>query len=141
MRQRYCRRFVAFLALAMFCPIGSLWAEEVHPIIKLAKAGVKDPAKPFTLVVLIQAKEGKQAELEAAFIPAIKGTRKEKGCLRYELNRDTTKPGNYLMYERWHTVADLEKHLKAPYIVELVGKLGDLTAGPPEFRILLPAAE
>ena len=40
-----------------------------------------------------------------------------------------------------HNLAALEAHLKAPYIVELIGKLGNLTEGPLDVRVMVPAAE
>src|SRR5262245_46254956 len=56
-----------------------------HPVVALVKSKVKDPAKPFALLVTIKAKAGKEKELEAAFAPCIAATKKEAGCLAYEL--------------------------------------------------------
>lgn len=140
MLQRFSS-FCFLVCLGTLVGSSPAWAEEENPVVKIVKAGVKDPAKPFTLVVLLTAKEGKEADLEAALKVSIAETLKEKGCLRYELNRDTTKPDRYMMYERWKSVAAIEAHMKTPYVMGLLGKLPDLIAGPPEFRVLLPAAE
>jgi hypothetical protein len=76
---------IALLAL----PLLALAADkEPNPLVAKVKAELKDPTKPFTLTVQLQAKEGMQAKLEAAFAKAVKETRKEKGCLSYDLNRD-----------------------------------------------------
>src|SRR5262245_48437355 len=83
-----------------------------HPVVALVKSKVKDPAKPFALLVTIKAKAGKEKELEAAFAPCIAATKKEAGCLAYELNRDSDDPTSYLMYEKFKNVAALEAHLK-----------------------------
>jgi quinol monooxygenase YgiN len=131
---------LAALALAFLLGAAAVHAAD-HPIIELAKAKLKDQNKPFTLIVILTAKEDKIADFEAAFVPAIRETRKEKGCLNYELNRDPSNANAYMMYERWKTLPDLDAHLKTKHITELIGKLGDLTSKPPEFRILLPASE
>ena len=62
----------------------------------------------------LQVKDGLQAKFETAFAKAIKGTRKEKGSLRYDLNRDAKAPTRYLVYERWKSLKDLEaRHANA----------------------------
>jgi quinol monooxygenase YgiN len=115
--------------------------EKENPIVAKVKASLKDPTKPFTMVVTLEAKPGTGDKVETAFAPAIKATRKEKGCVTYDLSRDTKAPSQYLLYERWQNLATLEAHLKAPHITTLLKELGDLLAGPPEVRVLLPAAE
>jgi hypothetical protein len=37
----------------------------------------------------------------------------------YDLNRDVKEPTRYLIYERWKSLADIEAHLKGPYITTL----------------------
>jgi len=139
------RRFpgVSFIAGALVLPFvaAPTLGQEPNPIAAQVKAELKDPAKPFTMLVRVQVKEGMQDKFEAAFAKAVKETRKEKGCLEYDLNRDTKDSTRYLVYERWKSLADLEAHLKTPHITALLGELKDLLAGPPEVRVMLPAAE
>ena len=115
--------------------------DKENPIAAQVKASVKDPAKPFTLIIRLKVKEGAGEKLEAAFAKARKATRQEKGNRAYDLNRDTKTPTQYVVYERWQNVAALEAHLKAPYITTLLTELGDLVAAPPEASILVPAGE
>jgi quinol monooxygenase YgiN len=129
---------IALLAL----PLLALAADkEPNPLVAKVKAELKDPTKPFTLTVQLQAKEGMQAKLEAAFAKAVKETRKEKGCLSYDLNRDAKEPTRYLVYERWKSLADLEAHLNSPHITALLGELKELLVAPPEGKVSVPAAE
>jgi quinol monooxygenase YgiN len=117
-------------------------ADEPNPIVAKVKSELKDPSKPFTLIVQLQAKEGMEAKLEAAFVKAVKESRKEKGCLVYDLNRDIKEPTHFVVYERWKSLADLEAHLKSPHITALLKELtGGLLAAPPEAKTLLPAGE
>ena len=115
--------------------------EKPHPIVALVKKQVKDTTRPFTLVVVVRAKEGEGEKLEAAFKPAIKATRKEKGCVHYELNRDTQTAGRYLLYERWKNLEGLEAHLKSDHFKKLLEDLKEVVAGAPEARVMVPAGE
>ena len=72
---------------------------------------------------------------------ALTATRKEKGCITYDLNRDSKDAKRYVVYERWKSLADLAAHMKTDHIRTLLEALPDLTEGAPELRILLPAAE
>ncbi len=100
-----------------------------HPVVALVKSKVKDPAKPFALFVTIKAKSGKEKELEAAFAPCIAATKKEPGCLAYELNRDSDEPTIYVMFEKFKNVAALEAHLKLEHTTKLLKALPPLTDG------------
>jgi quinol monooxygenase YgiN len=113
--------------------------EKENPIAARVKAAVKDPARPFTLVVRLKVKEGTAAKFEAAFAKAAQATRQEKGNRAYDLNRDSQTPTQYLLYERWQDLPALEAHLKTPYITKVLAETGDMLAAPPEISILFPA--
>jgi quinol monooxygenase YgiN len=120
------------LAPAVLALAGMLSAApgaEDHPAVALVKSKVKDPAKPFALLVTIKAKPGKGKELEAAFAPCIVATKKEAGCLAYELNRDPDDPTTYVMFEKFKDVAALEAHLKMKHTTRLFKALEPLTDG------------
>src|SRR5579884_2074147 len=85
--------------------------DKENPVIPFVKSRLKNPENPFTLIVRVQVKEGAGKQFEAAFAKAITATRKEKGNLAYDLNRDTQEPSRYLVYERWKDLAALEAHL------------------------------
>jgi quinol monooxygenase YgiN len=132
---------VAALTVAALFAAHAGGQEKEHPIAAQVKASLKDPTKPFAMLVSLQVKEGTAEKFEAAFKKAIKPTRAEKGCLAYELSRDTKAPTQYLLYERWANLASLEAHLKAPHITTLLKELGELLAGPPDLRVLVPTAD
>lgn len=115
--------------------------DKENPVITFVKSRVKNPDKPFTLVLRVQVKEGTGKQFEEAFAKAIVATRKEKGNLAYDLNRDTRNSSSYLIYERWKNLAALEAHLNAPYLKVLLSELPKLLDGAPESSVLLPAGE
>src|SRR5262245_39834258 len=127
--RRAAALLAATAALALSAPAPA--QEKPNPIAAQVKAAVKDPAKPFTMLVHLKTREGAGKKFEAAFAKAIKPTRKEKGCLAYDLNHDPKTPTRYLLYERWENLASLEAHLKSAHITALLKELGDLLEGPP----------
>jgi quinol monooxygenase YgiN len=86
-------------------------------------------------------KEGSAAKFEEAFAKGAKETRTEKGCITYDLNRDSEDAARYVVYERWKNVEALESHLKSDHTKALLKALPDLVEGAPEPRVLIPAAE
>jgi quinol monooxygenase YgiN len=115
--------------------------EQENPILAHVKASVPDAAKPFTLVIRLQVKEGAGDKLEAAFAKAAKLTRQEKGNRAYQLNRDPKMPDHFLVYECWKDRAALEAHLKSKYITDLLAEVHELVAAPPDASVLVPVAE
>jgi quinol monooxygenase YgiN len=134
---------LAVVVVLLALPVVTLAGDKAdpNPLITKIKSELKDPSKPFTWVVSLQVTDGLQAKLEAAFTKAGKETHKEKGCLAYDLNRDVQEPTRYLIYERWKSLADMEAHLKSPYITTLEGELKELLTAPPERKLLVPVGE
>src|SRR3974390_2237970 len=58
----------------------------------------KLPKGALTLVVTLRAKEGQHLLLEAELRALVGPTRKEEGCLRYDLHRGADHPGTYLFH-------------------------------------------
>jgi quinol monooxygenase YgiN len=120
---------LALPVLALAGMFSAARGAEDHPVLALVKSKVKSPGTPFTLFVTIKAKSGKEKELEAAFAPCIAATKKETGCLAYELSRDPDDPTAYLLFEKYKNVAALEAHLKLEHTTKLLKALEPLTDG------------
>jgi quinol monooxygenase YgiN len=67
------------------------------------KSVAKLPKTAVTLIVLLRAKEGQAPLLEAELRALIAPTRREEGCLTYDLHRDIETPGAFLLHEVWAT--------------------------------------
>jgi quinol monooxygenase YgiN len=129
------------LAVVLLGSVPAAGQDKENPIVASIKPRLKDPDKPFTLAVHIKVKAGAGDRFEAAFAKARRETRKEKGNLAYELNRDTEDPSRYLLYEHWKNLSALSAHLEAPYIKTLLAEMPDLTTGPPELHVFVPAGQ
>jgi quinol monooxygenase YgiN len=133
---------LAFGLLAALCTSSRVAGQDQeNPVIASVKSRLKNPDKPFTLIVRVQVKKGAEKEFEAAFAKAIPASRKETGNLAYDLNRDTQDPSRYLVYERWKDLAALESHFKTSHLKALLSELPKVTEGAPESQVLLPAGE
>jgi quinol monooxygenase YgiN len=130
------------IALCMVAPLFAFGADDTpSPIVAAVKPRLKDATKPFAILVTLRAKEGAGAKLEKAFADAVRQTKKEAGCAAYDLHRIPDDADAFILYERWKSLKDLEGHMKAPYIVKLLAEIHDLSASPPDLKVLVPAVE
>jgi quinol monooxygenase YgiN len=132
------RSWLAILsALVLAGVLATTAAADDHPAVALVKSKVKDPTKPFALLVSIKVKAGKQKEFEAAFAPCIAATKKEPGCLAYELNRDADDPTAYVMFEKFKSVAALQEHLKQEHTEKIFKAMESLADGEIKAKVYL----
>jgi quinol monooxygenase YgiN len=110
-------------------------AEPDHPVVATVRAAIQDPSKPFVLVVQIKVKDGSGPKFEQAFAKVAKESRKEKGNRAYDLSRSTKNPNEYMVYERWETLAALAAHLKTAHFQDAAAAIGDLGDGAPDIRV------
>lgn len=96
---------------------------------------------PFTLVVHLKVKKGKEKAMLDAARPCVEATLKEKGCLAYELNQDLEDPTKFVFYERWRSPAALEEHFAAAHTKKLLGAIGGIADGAPKFAIYRKAGD
>ena len=80
------------------------------------------PERDETQVVVIAhftAKPGKQEELSAFLQTLVEPTRREPGCLRYELNQPLNDPATFTFVETFADQQAFEAHCAMPYIAKL----------------------
>jgi len=92
-------------------------------------------AKTITVVATFQAKSGKEAELQKALVSLVAPTRKEAGCLNYDLHISPDNPAKFLFHENWTSKAALDDHLKNTHVQVLLPRLNELAVGMPEIKI------
>ena len=77
----------------------------------------KLPKNAVTLAVILRAKEGQELLLEAELRALISPTRREEGCLTYDLHRALEIPGAFLLHEVWATREHHRLHMKTPHFL------------------------
>ncbi len=77
----------------------------------------KLPKEAVTLTVILRAKEGQDVLLEAELRALIPPTRREDGCLTYDLHRGTEIPGTFLLHEVWASREHHRLHTSTPHFL------------------------
>ena len=91
--------------------------------------------KTITVVATFQARPGKESELRAALVGLLEPTRKEIGCVNYDLHQSPEEPARFLFYENWTNKAALDAHLQSEHIKALLPRVDDLCAAFPEIKV------
>ena len=91
--------------------------------------------KIVTVVATFKARPGKEAELKQALTALVEPTRKEAGCLNYDLHQLPEDPAKFLFHENWTSQAHLDAHLKNAHIQALLPRLNEWCADAPEIKI------
>jgi len=91
--------------------------------------------KTLTIVATFQARPGKETALRDALTDMLVPTRKEPGCINYDLHVSADDPARFLMHENWRSKADIDAHMKSAHVAALIPRVGDLCAVPPEIKI------
>ena len=74
------------------------------------------------LAVTWVAKAGHEVEVAGLFSRLTEESRKEPGCLMYQVHRHRTEPRRYFIYEQYKDEAALEAHRTAPHFLQYAKK-------------------
>jgi autoinducer 2-degrading protein len=74
------------------------------------------------LAVTWMAKTGREAEVAAVLEKLTAESRKEPGCVMYQVHKHKTDPRRFFIYEQYKDDAALEAHRNAPHFLQLAKK-------------------
>jgi quinol monooxygenase YgiN len=77
----------------------------------------KLPKHAVTLAVIVRAKEGQELLLEAELRALVAPTRREEGCLQYDLHRSTDLTGQFFLHEVWESREHHTAHTRTPHFL------------------------
>ena len=69
------------------------------------------------LIATLHIREGTHDEVLALATPCIEATRREDGCLLYDLHQSLTEPEKLVFVEKWESREALERHFKEPHLI------------------------
>jgi len=95
---------------------------------KSARNSGKLPKDAATLMVILKPRESQELFLEAELRALIGPTRKEQGCLRYDLYRSAEGPAAFLLYEIWESRAHHTAHTKTDHFTRWNARKDSLLA-------------
>lgn len=79
-----------------------------------------------TVVAKITAKKDSVAIVKSELLKMIEPTRKEHGCIEYNLHQDNEDPSVFIFYETWDSLACLESHMNTEHFKNYVNAVGSL---------------
>ncbi len=80
----------------------------------------------------LKVKKAKVEDAKKGLTHLAKETRKEKGCISYDIHQSRDDDTIFLVYEMWESQGDIDKHFKTPHFVAWMEKSEDITTGPAE---------
>jgi quinol monooxygenase YgiN len=86
------------------------------------------------VVARIVARSGKEDELRTLLRGLIEPTRREPGCVTYELLQNTADQTDFTFVEEWSSGADLDAHLQSAHLRQARSRLPELTVADPDIR-------
>ncbi|MFD4369553.1 putative quinol monooxygenase [Rhodococcus sp. NPDC058521] len=90
------------------------------------------------VVATIPAKPGSEEALGGALSELAAASRREEGCIAYELFESAAQPGTFVTIETWRAKEDLDTHMKSEHMQNAVAVFGELLAGQPAIHPLTP---
>lgn len=95
----------------------------------------KDDGKTFVTAQVL-AKAEFTAEVRHECLVLVEPSRREKGCLSYELFQSDDNPNLFIFFECWASREDLERHLESPHSYAFDDKTAGMLAGPEQIIYL-----
>jgi len=92
-------------------------------------------AKPLTVIAQFKVKPGKESLLRQELLSLLAPSRKDAGCLNYDLHQAPDNPALFLFHENWTSKAHLDQHLQKPNLQAVLARVGQLVAEPPQITL------
>ena len=91
--------------------------------------------KRITVLALMKAKEGMEETVRQVLLSLVNPTRSEPGCINYDLHQARDEKSQFMFFENWKSMEDLEKHLETPHLKAFRQKADSLLAKPIEVTL------
>jgi quinol monooxygenase YgiN len=79
-----------------------------------------------TVVAKVVAKRDAVEEVKTELLKLVAPTRKESGCIEYNLHQDNVDPAQFVFYETWESAACLEQHMNTDHFTRYVAAVDGL---------------
>lgn len=86
------------------------------------------------VVAVFNAKPDRIAELRSLLHGLVAPTRREPGCIRYDLCQSDTDPADFIFIEEWDTAAALDAHGASPHLRAARLRFPEFAAEAPDVR-------
>jgi quinol monooxygenase YgiN len=86
------------------------------------------------VIAHVRAKTEHVAQVREILSLLVDPTRRESGCVSYELLQNSSDPGDFVFVEKWATPAAEQAHFETPHVLTALQQLSGLLATEPEIR-------
>ena len=86
--------------------------------------------KRVSVVAKVTARPDKASEMRAVVLKLAAGSRKEDGCIRYDVLQNAAEPHVFVLVEEWTSNAHLDAHNLTPHVHEAIMSATPLAAAP-----------
>ena len=112
------------------CTTGAALLAAIVPATSTLISCTQKPKKMSTntlnVVAIAETSADKTEELKSICLGLIEPTRKEEGCISYDLYQDITNPGKFIFIENWKSKEHLDVHLKTPHLMAAGAAFGKI---------------
>lgn len=89
-------------------------------------------AATVNMIVRFRAKAGQEEPLKSVLASLLAPTRREAGCIQYDLWQDTSDPAVLCIVERWENQDTHQAHVAGAGLHATLASAGPLFDGPPQ---------
>ena len=83
-----------------------------------------------SVVVKVTARSDKASEMRAVVLKLAEDSRKEVGCIRYDVMQSAAEPHVFMLVEEWTSSTHLDAHNLTPHVHDAIMKATPLAATP-----------
>lgn len=87
--------------------------------------------QPYTVVVILKAKSGHEADLKEAILRVTRESRQEDACLTYRCHQNRHDPQEFVLYEIWESQEKHAVHVEEPHVKTFFDALDAFLVEPP----------
>ena len=82
--------------------------------------------RQISMILRVHPPADSREQLKSAMRALVEPSRREPGCIRYELYQDIEKEGDLILIESWRDQAALDEHLAKPYLKDFSARFADV---------------
>jgi len=79
--------------------------------------------KPYTVMIAGVAKSGMEDYVRSFLIRLMDVSKKDEGCITYNIHESTENPGEFMLYSVWKNESSFEQHNNSPLMLEFKKEL------------------
>lgn len=89
-------------------------------------------ATKVTVIARVRSREGFEEQIRQECLALVAPSRKEEGCINYDLHQSIDDPALFIFYENWESRDDVEHHLEMPHCQAFDERTDGMLAEPEE---------